>query len=218
MSKDKQKKGGDRSEVVALFKEKAALVSAVLADVASPEEAFAYAADLCVRKEACQLLLPGCEAGLSDPARQLCDAKPGARIIAAPGLDAKQYKALEAKCKDRGIALVKDGLRNQLAGIDIGFTFADFGIAETGTLVLKSDSEETRLATMISEIHVAVLPTSKIKANSYDLEDEITKVLTSPPSYLAFLTGASRTADIERVLALGVHGPLELHILFWEDK
>jgi Uncharacterized conserved protein len=108
-------------------------------------------------------------------------------------------------------------MRDHLGGVDIGFTLADFGIAETGTLVINSNSEELRLATMIAEFHVAVLPQSKIRETSRDLEAELAALTSVQPSYTAFVTGASRTADIERVLALGVHGPLELHILLLED-
>ena len=114
--------------------------------------------------------------------------------------------------------MIERGLRDHLEGIDIGFTIADYGIAETGTLVLNSSSEEVRLATMISEIHVAVLAVSRIRETSYDLESELKRFMQSPADYTAFITGASRTADIERVLTLGVHGPLELHILLLEDS
>ncbi len=118
----------------------------------------------------------------------------------------------------RGLTLVDSGLRDHLAGIDMGFTIVDYGIAETGTLVLNCPGEELRLATMISEVHVAVLPISKIRKSAYDLEPELTEMMKTSPDYTAFITGASRTADIERVLALGVHGPLELHILLMEEK
>jgi len=199
-----------------LFLQKAEAVSAIVTRVADAGEALAYAVTLCEQKEACQLLVSGCEAPLSRPAEDLCDTKQ-AKIIAAPGLPEDQTKTLDTLCQAKGIRLVGEGLRAHLGGIDIGLTYADYGIAETGTLVIDSSSEETRLATMISEIHVAILPQSCLRETAYAVEAELIDAMRQAPNYTAFITGASRTADIERVLALGVHGPLELHILIRED-
>jgi L-lactate dehydrogenase complex protein LldG len=94
---------------------------------------------------------------------------------------------------------------------------AETGIAETGTLVISCPSEEMRLATMICEYHVCVVHRSAIIADAFTAEQLLLKHMCKTPNYMAFITGASRTADIERVLALGVHGPLELHILLLEE-
>jgi L-lactate dehydrogenase complex protein LldG len=116
-------------------------------------------------------------------------------------------------CKTNDIFLIKEDVRNFPGGIDMGLTLMDFGIAETGTLVLNSDSEETRLSTMLCETHVAVIDKTDIRETALAMANELTQMTKHPSSYTAFITGASRTADIERVLALGVHGPLELHII-----
>jgi L-lactate dehydrogenase complex protein LldG len=139
------------------------------------------------------------------------------RIMAAPNLDGAAFDALAAMCKAEGIALVKEDLRQYPWGMDMGVSLMDYGIAETGTLVLDSRSEETRLASMLSEFHVAILPVSRIRESAFALENELKELTRDPGSYMAFITGASRTADIERVLALGVHGPLELHIMLVEE-
>ena len=198
------------------FRKKAEGVSAVVSACATRDQALAYAVDLCARKDFCQLLAAGCAEPLSSPAATLCTAKP-AKVMAAPGLTAQPWAALKEMCGQRGILLTDRSLRNHLAGIDVGLTVADWGIAETGTLVIDSSSEAVRLATMISEIHVAILPVSRIRADAFELEKELRTCMQTPANYLAFITGASRTADIERVLAVGVHGPLELHILLLED-
>jgi L-lactate dehydrogenase complex protein LldG len=203
-------------EMITLFRTKAELVSAIVSEVSNPLQALDYTVELCERKEACQLLVSGCEEPLSPKAEDLCDHKQQ-KVIAAPGLNEGLAEDLQKRCDDRGIRLVTDGLRDHLAGIDIGLTFVDYGIAETGTLVLDSSNEDLRLATMISEVHIGVLPKSRLRPDAFSLEKELQQNMRTTPNYTAFITGASRTADIERVLALGVHGPLELHILLLEN-
>ncbi|NCC25605.1 MAG: lactate utilization protein [Deltaproteobacteria bacterium] len=204
-------------ERINLFTAKAEAVSAVVRPVASLKEAYDYAVDVCLNKEACQLLMSGCEGAVSDEAADLCMAKAADRIMAAPKLADDQYAKLAKAADKAGVRLIKNGLRQHLAGIDIGFAVADLGLAKTGTLVMDSTSEDLRLSTMISEINVVVLPLSRLRAGGYEAEAELLPMMRRTPNYTAFITGASRTADIERVLAIGVHGPLELHILLWED-
>lgn len=199
------------------FRRAAEKVSAVVREVASLEQALAYTVALCDTKPACELLAAGCGEPLSAGAAALCERKQ-TKTIAAPGLPPELRAHLQALGRAHGIELTEDSLRDHLAGIDIGLTLADYGIAETGTLVIDSSSEALRLATMISEIHVAILPLSRLRETAQDLEPELTARMRTPANYLAFITGASRTADIERVLAIGVHGPLELHILLLEDR
>ena len=203
-------------EMMTLFIQKAESVSAVVRRVSSADAVLDYVVDLCEGKEACQLLMAGCETSLSPPAETLCETKQ-AKVIAAPGLPREELGLLNERCAASGIRVTTEGLRAHLAGIDIGLTYADFGLADTGTLVIDSRDEDIRLATMISEIHVAVLPRSSLRASAYDVEADLTRRMQQAPDFTAFITGASRTADIERVLALGVHGPLELHILIRED-
>jgi len=209
---------GPTPEVLEKFRKKAEIVSAIVSEVDSMAQAIAYTVDLCDQKEACQLLMSGCEESLSDKGQDLCELKEWGKIIAAPALNDEDMAELVKQAASREISVIKDGMRSHLAGVDIGFTLVDYGIAETGSLVIDSSSEELRLANMISEIHVAVIPKSRIRATGEDMYDEIKAFQSRKPNYLAFVTGASRTADIERVLALGVHGPLELHILILEDK
>jgi len=175
------------------MKEKAEAVQAVVTKIKHMVEAFQYTVNLTKRQ--------------------------GGKAIAAPGLDDSDRAKMEAVCQQNELALLTKRFRDHISGLHTGFTIADWGIAETGTLVLDSTSEDIRIATMLAETHVAVLPVSKIKPDGISLEKELNAVLKSDaPIYYAFITGASRTADIERVLAVGVHGPKELHILIMEEN
>lgn len=207
---------GEQDLLCARFNEKARAVSAIVHEVRHFDEAVAYTINLCDTQGACRIAISGCKEHLSPPADALCHLK-HEKIVAAPGLDPERSAHLQASCAANGFSFLQSGMRSHLSGVDIGFTVADLGIAETGTLVISCPSEEMRLATMICEYHVCVLHRSSIVADAFAAEQQLLKHMRKTPNYMAFITGASRTADIERVLALGVHGPLELHILLLED-
>ncbi len=124
---------------------------------------------------------------------------------------------VSAKLKAAGLDVLEQDFRSQGAAAAAGLTGANFGIAATGTIVLESTDEAVRLATTLPEKHFVVLDPRKILATA----DEAVPLLNDfhkqlPQAYLAYITGPSRTADIERVLTIGVHGPAELHILLLE--
>ena len=88
------------------------------------------------------------------------------------------------------------------------------GIADTGTCVVITDDEETRLKTMLPETTVFILKTEDIVPHLADIAPFLrSRQADGRVSYTSFITGPSRTADIERVSAIGVHGPLAVQIV-----
>ena len=88
------------------------------------------------------------------------------------------------------------------------------GIADTGTCVVVTDDEETRLKTMLPETTVFILKAEDIVSHLADIAPFLhSRQADGRVSYTSFITGPSRTADIERVSAIGVHGPLAVQIL-----
>ncbi|MBI4806477.1 MAG: lactate utilization protein [Desulfovibrio sp.] len=96
----------------------------------------------------------------------------------------------------------------------IGITQMNWGLANTGSVCQNSSDPKERLASMLPWIHLAIIGTNQI------LPDMPTLLETVHPkdcAYLAIITGPSRTADIERVLTIGVHGPERLIIVCIDD-
>ncbi len=99
-----------------------------------------------------------------------------------------------------------------------GVTFCNFALADSGTVVLESTPEEIRLATTIPEKHFVIVDPVKILADGLAAAETMIEIHKgSEPRFIAYITGPSRTADIERQLTIGCHGPREVHILLLEN-
>jgi L-lactate dehydrogenase complex protein LldG len=113
-------------------------------------------------------------------------------------------------------------LRALLARADLGLSGVDYVIAETGTLVLMARAGQMRGVSLLPPVHVAIARTSQVIATLADYLLLAQAAGTDPQQYLtscvSFVTGPSRTGDIELKLTVGVHGPGELHLLVLDDS
>jgi L-lactate dehydrogenase complex protein LldG len=109
-------------------------------------------------------------------------------------------------------------VRTDIAGCDVAITGCEFLVARTGSIVLSAAQQGGRTTSVYAPIHICVAFTNQLV---YDMKDALQAVKnkfgSKFPSLVTFATGPSRTADIEKTLVVGVHGPGEVYLFLIES-
>jgi L-lactate dehydrogenase complex protein LldG len=133
-------------------------------------------------------------------------------------------RGLKTALKEAGITAIHPDLYDELRaetieairGVLVGLTGADAALAATGTLVVSTAPGKGRIPTVLAPVHIAVIKLDQLlpnleawvgerRANGLDL--------MSDSGNICFISGPSRTGDIENILILGVHGPNKIQII-----
>jgi L-lactate dehydrogenase complex protein LldF len=116
----------------------------------------------------------------------------------------------------------RTSLRQKFIDATVGISGANMAIAETGTIVLVTNEGNADLTTTLPPVHIALFGIDKVVAT---LDDAVAMLRMLPrsgtgqimTSYVNWITGPSRSADIEQSLAIGVHGPREMHCVILDN-
>ena len=130
--------------------------------------------------------------------------------------DAPLVKRILGRLKTEAVFLDAPN-QSELFECDMGITTAQWAIAETGTLVLESERERHRLASLVPPVHVAIVQAGRIRRTMAEVLELIKNTDVGLSRTVTFITGPSRTSDIELTLAIGVHGPGELHVIVIDE-
>ena len=120
------------------------------------------------------------------------------------------------------VKLARAQLRKEFIQADAGISGANLAVAESGTLVIVSNEGNARLVTSLPPVHIALVTTEKF-IETLEQAASLVKALVLASSgikmtaYVSFISGTSRTTDIEKQLVQGVHGPEELHIIILDN-
>jgi len=150
---------------------------------------------------------------------------PPIRILSWAG-DQLGCPGLEEALREAGIELVLGDVPNDSkhqsvleghATLDVGLSGAVAGLADTGSILVSSGPGRPRIASLLTPVHIAVLPVSRIYPTMQDWIADGGVDLARETANLVVITGSSRTSDIELQLTLGMHGPKELHIVLYRE-
>jgi L-lactate dehydrogenase complex protein LldG len=113
---------------------------------------------------------------------------------------------------------IGDADAQRIAGAGCGVSVARLGVAETGSVLLAPMSRRDRLVAVLPPLHIVVLHAATLCASLDDAAAQMSALLDGGGAYLTMVTGPSRTADIERVITVGAHGPRRLRVVVVEDQ
>jgi L-lactate dehydrogenase complex protein LldG len=120
--------------------------------------------------------------------------------------------SIETEWLDKMLTLKFDPVTtDDLSTCDAAITLCTHLVARTGTIVLSSKELSGRTSSVYAPIHICIAYADQLV---YDISDSLLKFKDNPegmPSMISFATGPSRTADIEKTLVVGVHGPKEVY-------
>ena len=143
----------------------------------------------------------------------------GARRVIRGDTPSIRRLELDTALAERGIASKaasfsdRDDWRDTAFQADAGVTSVDFGIAETGTLALLTAPDQGRAISLLPPLHIAILEARDVVYELSALFQRTIERAGALPSALTFITGPSRTGDIEQKLTIGIHGPASLHLI-----
>jgi len=95
----------------------------------------------------------------------------------------------------------------------VGISGCFCALAETGTLMLCSGADTPAALSLLPETHIAIVPAARIVAGMEEAWTLLRSELGEVPRAVNFISGPSRTGDIEQTIVLGAHGPYRVHIL-----
>ena len=119
----------------------------------------------------------------------------------------------------------REAVRRRLAESGLGITGADYAVAETGSVIVLPRQGLSRLVSVVPPVHVAIVRPQDVVGTLDDLfalrrlefHLNAAGAAADMGSYLNFITGPSRTADIEQTIVVGVHGPRAVHMVLLDD-